>query len=69
MIGFMKDLSNLLDFINFNEVLTFIFLAFMSVLITVSIIKLIYSVKEFTEKAVIIVVEDLKSHKNHRRKK
>lgn len=69
MTELMKDLANLLDFINFNEILIFVFLAFMSVLITVSIIKLIYSVKEFTEKAVIIVVEDLKSHKNHRRKK
>lgn len=63
MIEFMKDLAGVFDVIDFSKILMFIFIPIISVLVLVSIIKLGYSVKEFTNKVVDTVVKDFKSKK------
>ena len=68
MIEFINDLANTFDFIDFNKILMFIFMTFMSLLMLVAIIKIGCSVKDFTEKVVNIVVKDFKSYKNQRHK-
>ena len=68
MIEFIDDLVNYFDFIDFNKILMFIFMTFMSLLMLVAIIKIGCSVKYFTEKVVNIVVKDFKSYKNQRHK-
>lgn len=68
MIEFINDLVNYFDFIDFNKILMFIFMTFISLLMLVAIIKIGCSVKDFTEKVVNIVVKDFKSYKNQRHK-
>ena len=68
MIEFIDDLVNYFDFIDFNKILMFIFMTFISLLMLVAIIKIGCSVKDFTEKVVNIVVKDFKSYKNQRHK-
>lgn len=68
MIDFMNDLHNLFGFIDFNKILMFIFMTFISLLMIVSIIKIGSSLKDFTEKVVNTVLTDIKSIKNQRHK-
>ena len=69
MIGFINDIVNLFGFIDFPKVLMFIFMAFISLLMLVAIIKIGCSVKDFTDKVLNIVIKDFKSVKNQRHKK
>lgn len=58
-----NELASVFDVIDFSKILMFIFIPIISVLALVSIIKLGYSVKEFTNKVVDTVVKDFKSKK------
>lgn len=58
-----NELASVFDVIDFSKIFMFIFIPIISVLVLVSIIKLGCSVKEFTKKAVDIVVKDFKSKK------
>lgn len=54
--------------INILNIFIYFSLAALSILISVTVISLIYDVKEFTETAVNIVLKDFKSIKNQRSK-
>lgn len=63
MTEYMNDLPSVFNVIDFSKIFMFVFIPIISVLVLVSIIKIGCSVKEFTKKAVDIVVKDLKSKK------
>lgn len=69
MIDFINDLVSLFNFIDFNKVLMFVFMTFMTLLMIVAIIKIGCSVKDFTDKVVNTVLADIKSIKKQRHKK
>lgn len=63
MTEYMNDLPSVFNVIDFSKIFMFIFILILAALVLISIIKIGYSVKEFTEKVVDIVVQDIKSKK------
>lgn len=63
MTEYMNDLPSVFDVIDFSKIFMFVFIPILAALVLISIIKIGYSVKEFTEKVVDIVVQDIKSKK------
>ena len=68
MNDFIKDIIYYINGINILNIFVYFSLAALSILISVTVIRLIYDVKEFTETTVNIVLEDFKSIKNQRSK-
>ena len=68
MNDFIKDMIYYINGINILNIFIYFSLAALSILISVTVISLIYDVKEFTETAVNIVLKDFKSIKNQRSK-
>lgn len=63
MTEYMNDLPSVFDVIDFSKIFMFVFIPILATLALVAIVKIGYSVKEFTEKVVDIVVQDIKSKK------
>lgn len=68
MNDFIKDIIYYINGINILNIFIYFSLAALSILISVTVIRLIYDVKEFTETIVNIVLKDFKSIKNQRSK-
>ena len=68
MNDFIKDMIYCINGINILNIFIYFSLAALSILISVTVIRLIYDVKEFTETTVNIVLKDFKSIKNQRSK-
>ena len=68
MNDFIKDMIYYINGINILNIFIYFSLAALSILISVTVIRLIYDVKEFTETTVNIVLKDFKSIKNQRSK-
>lgn len=68
MNDFIKDIIYYINGINILNTFIYFSLAVLSILISVTVIRLIYDVKEFTETTVNIVLKDFKSIKNQRSK-
>ena len=63
MTEYMNELASVFDVIDFSKIFMFVFIPILATLLLVAIAKIGYSVKEFTEKVVDIVVQDFKSKK------
>ena len=63
MTEYMNELASVFDVIDFSKIFMFVFIPILATLVLVVIVKIGYSVKEFTEKVVDIVVQDFKSKK------
>ena len=68
MNDFIKDIIYYINGINILNIFIYFSLAALSILISVTVIRLIYDAKEFTENIVNIVLKDFKSIKNQRSK-
>ena len=68
MNDFIKDMIYYINGINILNIFIYFSLAALSILISVTVIRLIYDAKEFTETTVNIVLKDFKSIKNQRSK-
>ena len=68
MNDFIKDMIYYINGINILNIFIYFSLAALSILIKVTVIRLIYDAKEFTENTVNIVLKDFKSIKNQRSK-
>ena len=68
MNDFIKDMIYYINGINILNIFIYFSLAALSILISVTVIRLIYDAKEFTENIVNIVLKDFKSIKNQRSK-
>lgn len=68
MNDFIKDIIYYINGINILNIFIYFSLAALSISISVTVIRLIYDVKEFIETTVNIVLKDFKSIKNQRSK-
>lgn len=68
MNDFIKDMIYYINGINILSIFIYFSLAALSILISVTVIRLIYDAKKFTEDTVNIVLKDFKSIKNQRSK-
>jgi len=68
MNDFIKDMIYYINGINILNIFIYFSLAALSMLISVTVIRLIYDVKEFTETIINVVLKDFKSIKNQRSK-
>ena len=68
MNDFIKDIIYYINGINILNIFIYFSLAALSILISVTVIRLIYDAKEITENIVNIVLKDFKSIKNQRSK-
>ena len=63
MTEYTNELASVFDVIDFSKIFMFVFIPILAALILVAIVKIGCSAKEFVQKAVDIVVKDIKSKK------